>query len=101
MSPESEQRASARVPDRHAVIRIIAGALAGLAAATVVYFVMALYVWTVIHSGWTDEAIRTYYTSLYIVPLIVGLLAAWGAWAVVSRRARQPGPPIDPGGKPA
>ena len=81
------------------MISIIAGALAGLAAAAVVYFVMALYVWTVIHSGWTDGAIRAYYTSLSIVPPIVGLLAAWGVWAVVARRARRPGPPIDAGGR--
>ena len=74
------------------MIPIIAGALAGLAAAAVVYFVMALYVWTVIHSGWTDGAIRAYYTSFYVVPPIVGLLAAWSAWAVVARRARQPRP---------
>ena len=71
------------------MIPIIAGALAGLAAAAVVYFVMALYVWTVIHSSWTDGAIRAYYTSFYVVPPIVGLLAAWGAWAVVARRREE------------
>lgn len=71
------------------MIPIIAGAPAGLAAAAVVYFVMALYVWTVIHSGWTDGAIRAYYTSFYVVPPIVGLLAAWGAWAVVARRREE------------
>ena len=83
------------------MISIISAALAGVAAAAVVYFVMALYVWTVIHSGWTGGAIQAYYTSFYIVPPIAGLLAAWGAWAVVARRARQPGPRIDSGGKPA
>jgi len=66
----------------------IAGAFAGVAAAAVVYFVMALYVWTVIHSGWTDGAIRTYYVALHLVPLVVGVIAGWCVYR--SRRWRAP-----------
>ena len=55
---------------------LIVGAAAGVAAAAVVYLVMGLYVWTVIHSGWSDGAIRAYHASLNVVPLVVGLAVA-------------------------
>ena len=65
---------------------LIAGVLAGLTAAGVVYFVMGLYVWTVIHSGWSDGAIRAYHASLDVVPLVIGLAVA--LWVYRIRRSR-------------
>lgn len=66
------------------------GALIGLLVAGVVYYGMALSVWTVIHSGWSVEAIRGYYQSMYVVPPVAGLVCAWIVHQILgARRARR------------
>ena len=65
---------------------LIAGILAGVVTAIVAFAIMAASVWTVIHSGWTDGAIRAYYVALYVAPLLLGLLSAWSLHGIVRSR---------------
>ena len=51
----------------------------GLAVATVVWFgVGVLTTWTVIHSGRSESAIRSYFVGVGIASLAIGILA--GSW---------------------
>ena len=59
--------------------RLLSAFVAGLAVATVVWFgVGVLTTWTVIHSGRSEFAIRSYFVGVGIASLALGILA--GSW---------------------
>jgi len=51
---------------------VVAGAVVGIA----LYFLIALTTWTVIHSGWSESAIRTFFIMMWATPLAGGVAAA-------------------------
>jgi hypothetical protein len=51
---------------------VVAGGVVGVA----LYFLIALNTWTVIHSGWSESAIRTFFTVMWVTPLTGGVVVA-------------------------
>jgi hypothetical protein len=41
---------------------------------------MLLSTWTVIHSGWSSEAIAAFYRSVYVAPPLSGVASGWLAY---------------------
>ena len=63
--------------------KLLAAFVAGLAVATVVWFgVGVLTTWTVIHSGRSESAIRSYFVGVGIASLAIGIVAGlwWYGW---------------------
>ena len=59
--------------------QLLYASVVGLAVATVVWFgVGVLTTWTVIHSGRSGSAIRSYFVGVGIASLAIGILA--GSW---------------------
>jgi hypothetical protein len=58
--------------------------LFALAVATMVgvtvWFGLALYTWTVIHSGWSELGIQMFAFATWVVPVAVGIGAGWAAY---------------------
>jgi Kef-type K+ transport system membrane component KefB len=62
--------------------------IVGLAVATVVYFAVAIFTtWTVIHSGRSESAVRSYFMKVTIASVAIGLLAGWWWHRWLRRRA--------------
>ena len=51
---------------------VVAGAVVGVA----LYFLIAINTWTVIHSGWSESAIRTFFGIMWVMPLTGGVVVA-------------------------
>ena len=51
---------------------VVAGAVVGVA----LYFLIALNTWSVIHSGWSESAVRTFFTVMRVAPPVVGVIVA-------------------------
>ena len=51
---------------------VVAGAVVGVA----LYFLIAVNTWTVIHSGWSESAIRTFFSIMWVAPLTGGVVVA-------------------------
>ena len=61
---------------------VVAGAAVGVA----LYFLIALSTWTVIHSGWSESAMRTFFLIMWVVPLTSGVVVAVLTWRRFQRR---------------
>jgi hypothetical protein len=59
---------------------------AGAAVAVALYFLIALNTWTVIHSGWSESAIRTFFNVMWVAPLTGGAVAAVLTFRRLQRR---------------
>ena len=57
--------------------KILFALIVGTIVGTAVFFGFALYTWTAIHSGWSDAGLRTFQVATFVVPLALGLVAAW------------------------
>ena len=51
---------------------VVAGAVVGVA----LYFLIAVNTWTVIHSGWSEPAIRAFFSIMWVAPLTGGIVVA-------------------------
>lgn len=54
----------------------------GFAVALVARLGFGLYLWTAIHSGWSKAGISAFHMASLVVPLAMGLLAAWAVYRV-------------------
>jgi hypothetical protein len=61
---------------------VVAGAVVGVA----LYFLIALSTWTVIHSGWSESAIRTFFNLMWVTPLTGGVVVAVLTFRRLQRR---------------
>jgi len=61
---------------------VVAGAAVGVA----LYFLVALSTWTVIHSGWSESAMRTFFHIMWVVPLTIGVVVAALTFRRLQRR---------------
>ena len=61
---------------------VVAGAVVGVA----LYLLIALSTWTVIHSGWSESAIRTFFNIMWVVPLTGGVVVAVLTFRRLQRR---------------
>ena len=57
-------------------VKVVIPFAVGLVVWAAVYFLMAMYSWTAIHSGWSQGQINAFYLSVDVVPPIVGVVAA-------------------------
>ena len=61
---------------------VVAGTVVGVA----LYFLIALNTWTVIHSGWSESAIRTFFSVMWVAPLTGGVVVAVLTFRRLQRR---------------
>jgi hypothetical protein len=57
-------------------VKVVVPMVVGLVVCAVVWFVMGIYTWTAIHSGWSQRQIDAFFVSVYLVPPILGVIAA-------------------------
>lgn len=60
--------------------------VAGAVAAIALYLLIALNTWTVIHSGWSESAIRIFFDVMWVAPLTGGVVVAVLTFRRLQRR---------------
>ena len=66
--------------------RLLLSVFVGLVVAVVVRFGIGLNTWTVIHSGWSQSAVEAFFVAFRTVPVLLGILAGWWSYRIVSHR---------------
>ena len=57
----------------------------GIAVGAVAFICFGLYMWTAIHSGWSDSGLRIFYLAALLVPPALGLVAGWITYRTQAR----------------
>jgi len=56
--------------------KLVCAAVAGAVVGVALYFLIAVNTWTVIHSGWSESALNTFFTVMWVAPLTGGVVVA-------------------------
>src|SRR4029079_6481567 len=65
------------------VISIAVSIAVGLVVFVVASYLLVLYTWTAIHSGWSQAQIDRFYLALRVGPVILGIVAASAAYGLI------------------
>ena len=65
------------------VISIAVSIAVGLVVFVVASYLLGLYTWTAIHSGWSQAQIDRFYLALRVGPVILGIVAASAAYGSI------------------
>lgn len=63
--------------------RVLVAVAIGLIVTVALIFAFGTYTWSAIHSGWSQQAIDTYYLAAYLVPTAAGAVSAVAAYCLI------------------
>lgn len=56
----------------------------GLVVYVTVAYLMAMFAWTAIHSGWSQVQIDRFYVAVRVVPPLLGILSGLAAYGLIT-----------------
>ena len=59
---------------------VVLGYIVGAVVTVLTFAGMILNTWTVMHSGWSLDAVQNYYRLTYVVPPVAGTAIGWLAY---------------------
>lgn len=72
--------------------RLLLSVFVGLVVAVVVWFGISVNTWSVIHRGWSQSAVKAFFVAVWVVPVVVGSLAASWTYRQVNHQSRSSRP---------